>query len=160
YPALHAHDPTISAASEAMAPLQRADPPFRAGAPSKGRSNAPRAGFSALPRQHHAPHSVLPRDLIIPVRGKGRIRDRQTRRMPEELRMTHQRGLPQRPVGDPRRAYLVVRDELGLGLLNLDQLPELGQLGRLSFADGLRMGLEETEHLVAVVRVPAEHAGA
>ena len=79
--------------------------------------------------------------------------------MPEELRMTHQRGLPQRSVGDAGRAHLVVRDELRLGLLNLHQLAELGQLGRLPFADGLRMGLEDTQHFIAVMRVPSEHAG-
>jgi hypothetical protein len=65
---------------------------------------------------------------------------------PEEVFVSLQTGQPQRPIGHAARTR-VVRDELGLGLLDLDELPELGGFGRLALANDFSVGLKQAEYL-------------
>jgi hypothetical protein len=119
-PALHAKQAVITAASQAVATLEGADAPFRAGAPSQGRSHRPWAPFSTLPREHDGPDLMRTGDLNVGRRGEPSIGHGQARGPAEELFVPHQGRFPQRAIGDSRRADLVVGDELRLGFLDLN----------------------------------------
>src|SRR5260370_1275632 len=157
HPPLHPGEAAIPAATQAVAPLQDANATFRASAPSQRGSIAARAAFSAVSRQDDVTHLVIARRLLIGARGETAIRDRQTRRPSEELLVSDQRRFPQRLIRHPGRTDRVVGDELGLGLLDLDELAELGRLGRLALADSFGVGFEDAEHFVGIVGVAAQH---
>src|SRR6267154_4526005 len=69
------------------------------------------------------------------------------------LRTSFQQG----GVGWSMFAYLVMRDDLVLRLLNQDQFAELIGLMRLALADHLGVRLEYTEQLSVGLGVAAEH---
>ena len=130
-----------------MTALQSADAAFAAGPPFERGSNGARAPVPALPRQDHRAHSAVVRDLLIRPGGKTPIGHGQARWPPEELLVSDERGFPQRLIRHPGHTDRVVGDELSLGLLNLDELAELGELGRLALPNGFGVGLEEAEEL-------------
>src|SRR3989441_790625 len=141
-----------------MTALESADSPFRAGAPSQCGANPAAASFPALAWEHDMLHAQLTGELLVATQRKSRIRDRQPRGPLEELAMPVERRRPQRTIGDAARADLIVGNELRLGLLDLDELAELGRLGRFALTDGFCMGLEEAQQFVRVVRVAPDDA--
>jgi hypothetical protein len=153
HPPLHAREASISAATEAVAPLQHADAPFAAGPPFERGSNSAPAAFPALPRQDHVLHSARVRGPLVCPGGKARVGHGQARGSAEELLVPEERGDPQSLVRHAPLADLVVRDELRLGFLDLHQLAELGGLHRLPLADRLGVRLEEAQELVRVVGI-------
>src|SRR5436309_12221204 len=159
-PSLHARQPTIQTSSKAMTALQSADSPFRAGAPSQRGANATPASLPTLPGKHDFPDALVARKLLVATQRKARVRHGQLRRPAEELAMPVERRCPQDAIGDAARADRIVGNELGLGLLDLDELAELGRLGGFALSDGLGVRLEEAQQFVRVMRVASDDAGA
>src|SRR2546428_9430819 len=103
-------------------------------------------------------HPQIRGELLVAPQPNTSTRDRQPRGQLEELAMPVERRRPQRTIGDAAQAHLIVGNELGLGLLDLDELAELGRLGRFALTDGFCMGLEEAQQFVRVVRVAPDDA--
>ena len=66
----------------------------------------------------------------------------------------------QGPIFWPLPVNLVVDYHLIFGLLDLDQLAELGGFGGFALADRLGMGFEQAEELVVIVEISLEHTRA
>src|SRR5256886_15202009 len=156
HPALAA----VPAPPEPMTTLERADPSFAPRAPAERRAGNPRALLAGLPRQHDVPDPAVLRRAFIRARGEAAVGDGELRGAIEERHVTIQGGRPEGALRLAALTHRVVGDELRLGLLDLHEPPKLGGLRQLALSENLRVRLEETDHLVRVVRIAAEHAGA
>jgi hypothetical protein len=61
-------------------------------------------------------------------------------------------------IGWPFLADFVIRDDLILCFLNLDQSPKLRRFRLLSFTNDFRRGLKQTHQLVRHVHIIVEHS--
>src|SRR5947209_7032157 len=160
HPALHPALAVVPAAPEPMTTLERADPSFAPRAPAERRAGNPRALLAGLPRQHDVPDPAVLRRAFIRARGEAAVGDGELRGAIEERHVAIQGGFPEGALRLAALTHRVVGDELRLGLLDLHEPPKLGGLRQLALSENLRVRLEETDHLVRVVRIAAEHAGA
>ena len=158
-PSLHPALSSVSAAPQAMTPLERADATFAARSPAQGQARKTRAWFAWLARKHDVPDSALVRDAFVRRRSKAAIGDRKPRGAVKELDMSIQGRSPQGTVRLSALTHFVIGDELRLGLLNFYQPSELRRLGQLALPDDVGVWLEETDDLAGIVRITTEHAG-
>src|SRR6266571_1869465 len=159
-PALHPGRSAVPTPPQPMTSLERADAPLAAGAPAQGRAGSSGPRGSGVSRQHDVPHVTRSGREFIHRRGKPAIGYRQIRRPAEEGDVAIQRGHPEGAIGRAALADLVVGDELRFGLLDLHQASELSGLGQFALAENFRVRLEHAYHLMWVVRVTSEDAGA
>src|SRR2546427_5244345 len=159
-PALHACASAIATAVESMTALEHADPSLAAGAPAERAPKPSQRRRAPAAQQSDIADAARGRRALVALRSEAGIGDGQPGRVAEERDMAGHRWDPPRAGRHPPDADLVVRDELGLGLLNLHDLAELGWLGCFAFADGFRVRLEQTEDFARVMRVAFQHARA
>src|SRR2546428_7777952 len=146
HPALHPTLAVVSAPTEPMTALERADPSFAPRAPAESRAGNPRALLAGLPRQHDVLDPAVLRRAFIRARGEAAVGDGELRGAIEERHVTIQGGRPEGALRLAALTHRVVGDELRLRLLDLHEPPELGGLGQLALPDDLSVRLEETDH--------------
>lgn len=137
---------TDSALASDAPPLAAAKPPL----PFMGAS---RRRFSSGPGQDDPPHPARQRCLFIFGRRKPTIPRGQIGRAAEDHHVSIKRGRPQRHVGRPGGMHLIGGDDLMLGFLNRDQLPEFGGLCDLALPNRFGMRFKDAEDFVGHVRV-------
>src|SRR3989449_6778146 len=109
--------------------------------------------YTTLFRSHSLHAHGLNR-FLVPLRIKPRVGSRQVRCAPEPSPMFFYRGDQQRGIRWAFREHFVVRDDLVLGLLHLDQFAKLGWLTGFAFANDFRVRLEHAHDLAGKCVIP------
>src|SRR6266487_634322 len=164
-PTFHAGVSFVATPRQSVSPLHHADPAFTSGPPALpvfepafllfplargtlGGSIGNTDSFDAL----------RVRGVFIGARVECGVRGHETRRLSKDLRMRRDGRQEQIAIARPLVVDLVVRDDLLLRLLELQQLAELIGFARLPFADKFGARFEETEEFPVRVRIAPQDA--
>src|SRR6266481_2753397 len=164
-PALDAVGALVATSVQPMAPLKEADPTFTSGSPLLSTAK-PALLLERLAlgtpvsevRDGDTLDAVLARGGFVAYREETRIGSDQPGWPPELLLMSRQRGYEQVRVPWALVVNLVMRDDLLLGLLDLDHLAELGGLSGFALADDFGVWFEQAHELAGHMRVAVEDA--
>ena len=155
----------VSAAVEAVAPLDHTDAPLRSGPPFLPVAEPTLLLFAfAFGALGGAIGNADPLDAfglrgsLVLAGVEGRIRRHQVRHTSKAGLMELDRRDQQVGIVGPTIVDFIVGDDLVLRLLQLDHLAELVGLGRLALADDFRRRFEQAEKLALGVRVAGEDA--
>src|SRR5437879_473192 len=165
-PAFHAVESSVAATTQSMAALEHADAPLASGPPSLARAeptlllpSPPLLAARAPVGNRHSLHAHGLNRFLVPLRIKPRVGSRQVRCAPQPSPMFFYRGDQQRGIRWAFREHFVVRDDLVLGLLHLDQFAKLGWLTGFAFANDFRVRLEHAHDLAWKMRDSLEVPG-
>src|SRR3989475_4409644 len=150
-PAFHAVESSVAATTQSVAALEHADAPLASGPPSLAGAEptlllpSPALLAARAPvGNRHSLHAHGLNRFLVPLRIKPRVGSRQVRCAPEPSPMFFYRGDQQRGIRWAFREHFVVRDDLVLGLLHLDQFAKLGWLTGFAFANDFRVRLDRS----------------
>src|SRR2546425_3499664 len=149
-----------------MAALEHADAHLASGPPSLARAEptlllpSPALLAARAPvGNRHSLHAHGLNRFLVPLRIKPRVGSRQVRCAPEPSPIFFSRGDQHRGIRWAFREHFVVRDDLVLGLLHLDQFAKLGWLTDFAFANDFRVRLEHAHDLAWKMRDSLEDPG-
>src|SRR5271157_935856 len=154
HPSLHSISPVVAATRQPVPPLDHADPAFTSRAPLLASLEPalllPLAPFLA-PRtsvgNRNVLHAQSVRAFFVGARVITRIRRHPSRCPPQLAPMRFHRRKQQVPITGPLRIDLVMRNDLVLRFLQLQQLAELVGLACLPLADDLGVRLKQADQL-------------